>query len=224
MYQLKTLLIACIILSVTTIYAQVTPPDTVKVDTKNFVLVEEEASYPGGLAAWIKFLEKNLDGDIPVKNNAPIGKYTAMAVFVVDKDGSVSNVKPVTKFGYGMEDEVIRVIEKSGKWMPAVQNGKPLKAYRRQPITFILESADFVIATRQPFILFTNMDNELTVTAKKIKAADISIRVQGGKATTLADGKFTVRVSKPGRVTIEVFNSKKDDKEIGVASFEVIAN
>ena len=43
----------------------------------------------------------------------------------------------------------------------------------------------------------------------------------GGSAIPVSDGKFIVRVKKPGRITIELFNSKKDDKEIGAASFEV---
>jgi hypothetical protein len=122
-----------------------------------------------------------------------------------------------------MEEEVIRVIERSGKWTPALQNGKPLKAYRKQPITFLLTSADFEITTPEPYTLFANMDNEITVTAKKIKPADISITVQGGKAKPVSEGKFIVRVSKAGRVIIEIVNNKKDDKEIGVASFEVKA-
>lgn len=224
MGPLKPLLTASFLLAAFTALAQVAPPDTLKINGKDYVTVEVEASYPGGRSAWISFLEKNLDADVPIKNEAPIGKYTAIALFVVDKDGSVSNVKAVTKFGYGMEDEVIRVIEHSGKWVPAIQNGKPLKAYRKQPVTFILESEDFNITTQQPFTLSVNKDNEIIVTAKKTKPADISIQVAGGKATTMGDGKFSVRVNKTGRITITVVNNKKDDKEIGVASFEVVAN
>lgn len=195
--------------------------DTLQIDSKDFVAVEEEASYPGGNAAWIKFLEKNLKADIPVKNDAPMGKYTAMVVFIVDKDGSISNIKPLTNFGYGIEEEVIRVLERSGKWIPANQNGKPLKAYRKQPITFIINNENFEISTSTPYTLYTNTDNEVTVSAGKVKAADISIIIPGAKVTRLADGEFSVRLSKPGRVTMQIVNSKKDDKEIGLASFEV---
>jgi hypothetical protein len=39
-----------------------------------------------------------------------------------------------------MEAEVIRVIKKSGKWIPATMKGKPVKAYRKQPITFIVDA------------------------------------------------------------------------------------
>jgi periplasmic protein TonB len=58
--------------------------------------------------------------------------------FIVDKKGNISNVSAETNLGYGMEKEVIRVIKKGPKWIPAIQNGKVVKAYRRQPITFLV--------------------------------------------------------------------------------------
>ena len=224
MYPLKPLLTACFGLITFTAFAQVAPPDTLKINSTAYAAVEVEASYPGEGPAWMRFLEKNLNADVPVKNDAPVGIYTAIAAFAVDKDGTLSNVKAVTRFGFGMEDEIMRVIERSGKWVPALQNGTPVKAYRRQPITFIVNSDAFKISTAQPYTLFANRDNELTVTAKKIKPEDIAILVAGGKATPMGEGKFSVRVNKTGRTTITVVNSKKEDKEIGVASFEVIAN
>jgi protein TonB len=58
---------------------------------------------------------------------------------VVDKEGNVSDVKALTSHGYGMEDEAVRVIKKGPQWKPAIQNGRNVKAYRRQPITFQIE-------------------------------------------------------------------------------------
>ena len=225
MCSLKSIFTASLMILGMLTYAQVgTNTGAMPLSTKDSAVVEIEASYPGGAEGWIKFLQKNLKSDVPIKNDAPIGKFQAIVLFIVDKDGSVSNVKPVTRLGYGMEEEVIRVIEMSGKWTPATRNGIPLKAYRKQPITFLNESADFEIVTREPFTLFANADNEITVTAKKVKPEAIAINVQGGKATRLSDGKFMVRVNKVGRISVEVVNNKKDDKLIGVASFEVLAN
>jgi protein TonB len=59
-----------------------------------------------------------------------------MVQFVVDKEGNISDVKALTNHGYGMEQEAVRAIQKGPKWTPAVQNGRQVKAYRRQPITF----------------------------------------------------------------------------------------
>ena len=223
MHKSTMLVTACIILSALTAVAPVSAQDTAKHDIVNFGAVETEAFYPGGNAGWRTFLEKNLHADIPVKQNAPVGMYTATVQFIVDKDGTVSNVRAATNFGFGMEEEVIRVIEHSGKWMPAIQNDKPVKAYRKQPVTFVLDSEDFQVSTNEPYTLFANVDNEISVKARKIKGSDISVTVQGGKAVSLGDGKFNLKVNKTGRVLVTVINSKKDDKEIGVASFEVVA-
>lgn len=224
MPSFKTLVTYCLILSSSFSFAQVSPKqDSTKLNSKEFTKVEIEAGYPGGVAAWKKFLEKNLDPGVTAKNDAPVGKYSAMAIFIVDTDGSLSDVKALTKFGYGIEDEMLRVINKSGKWTPASQDGKPVKAYRKQPLTFIVDSGDFTINSTEPYTLFTNMDNEITVRARKIKPGDININVPGGKAIALGEGKFIVKINKPGRVIIEIVNSKKDDKLIGEGSFDVKA-
>ena len=224
MPSLKPLVTCLLLLSACSSFAQnEIQPDSVKKPANEFVKVEIEAEYPGGVAAWKKFLEKNLDPGVTAKNNAPVGKYSPIAVFIVDKDGSLSDVKSLTKFGYGIEEEMLRVITKSGKWSPASQDGKPVRAYRKQPLTFLVSSGDFTITSPQPYTLFTNVDNEITVTARKVKPADININVPGGKAIALGEGKFIVKTNKPGRVTIEIVNSKKDDKLIGEASFEVKA-
>ena len=76
---------------------------------------------------------------MPVDNDAPAGSYTVIIQFVVDTDGSISDIKALTNHGYGLEQEAIRVIKKATKWEPAFQNGRHVKAYRKQPITFQVE-------------------------------------------------------------------------------------
>ncbi|WP_114791810.1 TonB family protein [Niabella yanshanensis] len=100
---------------------------------KIFYKVEIDASYVGD---WKKFLERNLVGEVPVDNGAAPGTYTVIIQFIVDASGNVSDIKPLTSFGHGMEQEAMRVIKKSGKWNPARQNSELVKAYRKQPITF----------------------------------------------------------------------------------------
>jgi protein TonB len=95
--------------------------------------VEIEAKFTGN---WKNFLEKNLNANVPVDNGAPTGNYIIEVQFVVDIDGSVSDIKPLTNLGYGMEQEAVRVLKKATKWEPAIQNGYPVKAYRRQRIIF----------------------------------------------------------------------------------------
>jgi protein TonB len=85
-----------------------------------------------------KIFQNNLDTDVPGSNGAPAGQYTVVVRFIVSKDGSVSDVVAETNHGYGMEQEAIRTIKKSGLWTPAVLYGKNVSSYKRQPITWVV--------------------------------------------------------------------------------------
>lgn len=104
-------------------------------ENKVFTKVEIEASFAGD---WASFLRRNLNPDVAVSAGAPPGQYTVIVQFIVDKQGNVSDVKALTNHGYGMEEEAMRAIKKAPKWNPAVQNGRQVKAYRKQPITFVV--------------------------------------------------------------------------------------
>ncbi len=108
-------------------------------ENKIFEKVEIEASFPGGERAWANYLRKNLDPNVPVDNGAPAGTYTVTVQFIVDKQGNISDVRALSKHGFGMEDEAVKIIKKGPSWEPAVQNGRKVNAYRRQPITFVVE-------------------------------------------------------------------------------------
>jgi TonB-dependent SusC/RagA subfamily outer membrane receptor len=103
---------------------------------KVFESVEKEASFPGGQKEWNKFLERNVNANIPIENKAPAGVYPVIVQFIVRADGSIDDIKALTNQKYGMEEEAIRIIKLSSKWEPAMQNGRPVTSYRRQPITF----------------------------------------------------------------------------------------
>jgi protein TonB len=109
-------------------------------ENKIFEKVEIEAAFPGGESAWRKYLERNLNANTPVDNGAPEGSYTVWVQFIVDKEGNISDVKPLTSHGYGMEEEAAKIIKKGPKWTPAQQNGRQVKAYRKQPITFVVQA------------------------------------------------------------------------------------
>jgi protein TonB len=108
-------------------------------EDKIFTKVENEAQFPGGTAAWVRYLQKKLNANTPVDNGARSGTYQVIVKFIVSKDGSISDVQPETKHGYGMEEEAMKIIKRGPKWTPALQNGRNVNAYRRQPITFVVE-------------------------------------------------------------------------------------
>lgn len=103
---------------------------------KVFTVVQIAAEFPGGLPAWTKYLERNLNRDLPVENGAPPGKYTVVVSFIVSKTGDISDVVAENDPGYGTKAEAIRVITKGPKWKPAVQNGRNVIYRHRQSITF----------------------------------------------------------------------------------------
>ncbi len=108
-------------------------------EDKIFTKVENKAEFPGGQTAWRRYLERNLNTSTPVENGAPGGTYQVIVRFIVSKDGTVSDVNAETKHGYGMEEEAMKIIKRGPKWTPALQNGRNVTSYRRQPITFIVE-------------------------------------------------------------------------------------
>ena len=104
---------------------------------KVFTKVEIESMYPGGMPAWQRYLNKNLHFSQEAIDNEVQG--TVVVKFIVDIDGSVSDVE-VLSGPQELRAEAVRVIKKSGKWSPAIQNGRQVKSVKTQPITFRLDS------------------------------------------------------------------------------------
>ncbi len=101
-----------------------------------FTSVQVEAQFPGGQDAWKRFLERNLNSQVPADNGAPAGNYTVTVSFLVDKDGNISQVKALNDPGYGCSDEAVRVIKKGPNWISAIQNGRNVIYRQKQNITF----------------------------------------------------------------------------------------
>jgi len=98
--------------------------------------VEIPSEYPGGTAAWQRFLNRNLRFSQEAIDNEIQGAVVVQ--FIVDQEGNVSDVQAIS----GPDElraEAVRVIKKSGQWTPAIQNGHKVKSYKRQPIIFRLQ-------------------------------------------------------------------------------------
>jgi periplasmic protein TonB len=104
---------------------------------QTFTKVEIESEYPGGVPAWLRYLNKNFRYPEDAITNEVQGTVTVQ--FIVDKDGIVSDVEAIggPETG-GLREEAIRVIRQSGKWIPAIQNGRQVKSYKKQPVVFKL--------------------------------------------------------------------------------------
>jgi len=195
--------------------------DSLNIEGKIFVKVDAEADFPGSNPAWRKHLERNLYVMAPIENGAPAGIYTVIVQFIVDKEGIISDVKALTNFGYGMEEEVIRVIKKGPKWQPAVYKGKPVKSYRTQPVTFVVGEDGFEITMQKKYVLYTDTENEITIHVDKVKNKDLELQLREGTIRNGEDGLYWIRVTNPGTTILSIYNKKKNNKLIGSVYFIV---
>ena len=104
-----------------------------------FTKVEKESIYPEGEEAWKRYLNKTFRYPQDAVNDEIQG--TVVVQFIVDKEGMVSDVVAISgpEKG-GLREEAVRVVKKSGRWIPAIQNGRQVKSYKKQPITFRLQA------------------------------------------------------------------------------------
>lgn len=107
-----------------------------------YTKVEIPASFPGGVAAWKRYLEKTLDAQSVVDAGAPTGLYTIQVKFIVDKNGNISNVEALNDIKYGMTEQAIKVIKNGPQWTPAIQNGMKVNYQAIQRISFNIESQE----------------------------------------------------------------------------------
>jgi protein TonB len=113
----------------TNTYGKVDVEITKESREKICVKVEIRSVFPGGDSSWVESIETKLNQSIQLRKGSKKGKYLVSVQFVVDEDGSISDVKALTSNGYGMEEEVLRAIKKKTKWLPSSQ-GVPVRPYR----------------------------------------------------------------------------------------------
>ena len=114
---------------------------------KIFTKVEIDAEFPGGTNGWTRYVTREIERNIDeLQDDGRSG--TVVVLFIVDNEGGVSEVRalPCGEAGVGnclppnskLAEIAVNAIRKGPKWKPAVQNGRKVKAYRRQPVTFQL--------------------------------------------------------------------------------------
>lgn len=102
---------------------------------KVFQKVEIEAKFPGGDKAWSKYISREINRYIDELQDA--GKAgTCVVQFIVDREGNISEVEALTMKGTKLAEICVNAIKRGPKWTPAEQNGRKVKAYRKQPVTF----------------------------------------------------------------------------------------
>lgn len=115
------------------------PPPVLRLQSSNednaiiFSKVEKEASFPGGSKAWARYLRTVIERELGQFSDNDYG--TCVLKFVVNKDGTVRDVVATTMQGTTLAGVSVEAIRKGPKWVPAMQNGHYVNAYRLQPVT-----------------------------------------------------------------------------------------
>lgn len=104
--------------------------------TKDFTSVNVFPEFPGGIEKWVEYLSRSIRYPAEAKNNNIQGRV--IMSFVVDKDGSLSNIKVLRGIGSGLDEEAVRVLNDSPKWKPGIKDGRPVKVAYTMPINFSL--------------------------------------------------------------------------------------
>ena len=101
-----------------------------------WVAVEQQAEFPGGVQALMKWLTENLRYPEEAQENEIEGRVVVK--FIVEKDGSVSNVTVVRGVHKALDSEAFRVVRSMPAWEPGRNEGEPVRSYFNLPITFRL--------------------------------------------------------------------------------------
>ena len=101
-----------------------------------YQIVDEMPQYPGGEKAMMEYVAKNVKYPQEAKDKEIQGRV--FVSFVIEKDGSVNEVKVLRSIGGGCDEEAVRVIKAMPKWKPGKQEGKPVRVSYMMPINFKL--------------------------------------------------------------------------------------
>jgi periplasmic protein TonB len=116
---------------------KIAPVEEEKEDPNQVFLVVEETAAPlGGMPAFYEYVGKKLKYPAQARRMGVEGKV--FVEFVIEKDGSITDVKAIKGIGAGCDEEAVRVLQAAPKWKPGKQRGKPVRQRMVLPIAFRL--------------------------------------------------------------------------------------
>lgn len=116
--------------------AQVVEEEETAAEEEVFNIVEDMPEFPGGQMALLKFIAKSVKYPVIAQENGIQGRV--FVAFVVNKDGSVTDVRIARGVDPSLDKEAIRVVKSLPKWKPGMQRGKPVRVSYSVPINFVL--------------------------------------------------------------------------------------
>ena len=112
------------------------PPKVVE-ETKIFTVVEQMPMFPGGDAALMQYLSQNIHYPAVAAENGVQGRV--VVGFVVERDGSITDVNVLRSVDPSLDKEAVRVVKSMPKWNPGKQNGSAVRVKYQVPVSFRLQ-------------------------------------------------------------------------------------
>ena len=106
-------------------------------ETKVFDVVEQMPQFPGGPQALFEYLSKNIKYPVVAEENGIQGRV--IVTFVVERDGSITDVKVAKSVDPSLDKEAMRVVKSMPNWIPGKQNGSAVRVKYTVPVTFKLQ-------------------------------------------------------------------------------------
>ena len=123
-----------------------------------FVVVEDMPSYPGGMEECMRFLARNLKYPVEAQKAGTQGRV--ILSFIVNKDGSISNVEVMRSVSKELDAEAVRVVQSMPKWKPGKQRGQAVDVRFTMPVTFHLQGKDKASESEQTIVFPASKSNK----------------------------------------------------------------
>ena len=178
-----------------------------------FAFVEEMPEFPGGVDSMDAFIEKNIRFPESMLQNQISGKVYVQ--FVVEKDGTLSNVRVLRDIGGGCGTEALRLVRCMPQWKPGKQNGKPVRCQYTLPIRFYPDRSGEESNTSSEQVAPAAKDECQGVIKGYVKDAEsgeplpfanVAVYKDGimvGGTQTDFDGLFALKNLKPGKYDVK---------------------
>lgn len=128
------ILLSCFLFTAASAQQGKAKPDTIYAAAN---AVQKQAEFKGGMKDLYTYIKENLK--YPEAAKAANKQGMVFLIFVVEKDGSLSNFRVLRGLGYGCDEEAMRVVKSSPKWTPAIKDGQPVREYFTLPVRFSLK-------------------------------------------------------------------------------------
>jgi TonB family protein len=150
-----------------------------KMDGDLFTVVEKQPEFEGGMPAFRRYITNEMKYPLSARQRGVEGRVDVQ--FVVEKDGSLSDVKAIKGIGAGCDSEAVRVVQSAPSFKPGMQNGKPVRVRMVMPVIFQLNEGK------------TNADNKYhevvqgTIVVENVQSKNNTFKVDAD----YADGEWS---------------------------------